>query len=116
MVFVVESRSSAGGALRLLLGPIVLPRPGLALVSNRPSENELETLPWSEIWDMSEYGRASEIVLKNPPWFTDCTTAERGTFDDGTPVCSTFNVLGVSKIVEVFGESKVGRFSRAACL
>ena len=116
-------RTKLGGALRLLLGPILLPRPGLALLSNCLSEKDVTSLPWSDASDIPDCGRAtsergcaSEIVLKALLRFVAVTNADRGRFDDGARVRKLLSILGVSKMVGVFGESKVGRFSLAACL
>ena len=116
-------RTKLGGAFRLLLGPILLPRPGLALLSNRPSEKDVTSLPWSDASDIPDCGRAtsergcaSEIGLKALLRFVAVTNPDRGRFDDGARARKILSILGVSKMVGVFGESKVGRFSLAACL
>ena len=121
-------RIKVGGAFRLLLGPILLPRPGLALLSNRPSEKDVTSLPWSDASDISdcervvskrgrtiERGCDSEIVVKALLRFVAVTNADRGRFD-GARVRRILSIPGVSKMVGVLGESKVGRFSLAACL
>ena len=121
---------SLGGAFRRLPGPILLPRPGLALLSNRPWEKDVTSLPWpggSEIPDCgraiseraranSGRGRASEIVLKALLRFVAVTNPDRGRFDAGARVRRMLTILGVSKMAGVLGDSKVGRFSLAACL
>ena len=147
-----------GGAFLRLPGPILLPRPGLALLSKCLSEKDVTSLPWSDASDIpdcgraisdrgraisgreraisgrgraisgrgrafsgrgraiSGRGRASEIVVKALLRFVAVTNPDRGRFDTGARVRRICSILGVSKMAGVFGESKVGRFSLAACL
>lgn len=95
---VVLRTSGGGGRFRLLVGPVLLPRPGLGPASKRLAAMELKPPAWSGACvdeECAGLGR-SECGLSR-----DCST------------CST---LGVSMIARVLGVSKVGRFSFAARL
>ncbi len=94
----VDLRSNGGGgSFLLLLGPILLPRPGLGPASRRPST----------------------IELKPPIWVCVCVNAGRaGRARNDAFVkrdCRTFTTPLVSRIAGVLGEPKVGRPSFAAC-
>ena len=87
--------NGGGGRFRLLLGPNLLPRPGVGSASKPPSAIESKPLAWPGACVVTARGRIDGLAKRD--W-------------------STLSKLGVSNIAGVLGEPKVGRFSFAACL